>query len=151
MLLSALVAFLHFTTALLVVSMILFEALTFTESLTMSIAKRIQQADMIYLISALLVVAIGFLRVYYFEKGSAYYFSNWLFWVKIGSFIAVGLLSIYPTIKFIKWGKELKENKPPKVSLRDYTTISLLLKIELIGIIIMLISASFMAKGYGFL
>ncbi|NQW28436.1 MAG: hypothetical protein HQ474_11045 [Flammeovirgaceae bacterium] len=48
MLLSALVAFLHFTTALLVVSMILFEALTFTESLTMSIAKRIQQADMIY-------------------------------------------------------------------------------------------------------
>ena len=51
----------------------------------------------------------------------------------------------------MKWGKELKENKPPQVSLRDYTTISLLLKIELIGIIIMLISASFIAKGYGFL
>jgi putative membrane protein len=55
--------------------------------------------------TALLILVVGFARVFLGAKGSAFYLENPVFWAKIAAFAAVGLLSIAPTIAIVKWRK----------------------------------------------
>ncbi len=41
-------------------------------------------------------------------KGWAYYSVNPFFWAKIAAFLVVGVLSVWPTIAFIRWRDALK-------------------------------------------
>lgn len=52
---------------------------------------------------ALGAVVIGVLRVLFGLKGWEFYAYNWAFWAKMAAFVAVGLLSIRPTIRIIAW------------------------------------------------
>ena len=52
-----------------------------------------------------LVLLIGAARVVWGGKGWAFYESNPFFWAKIALFVAIGLLSIGPTLLFIRWRK----------------------------------------------
>ncbi len=65
--------------------------------------------------SAGLLLVVGLLRVFYFEKGAAFYFGNAFFLAKLALFVVVGLLSIYPTREFLSWGKALKAGRVPVV------------------------------------
>jgi putative membrane protein len=51
---------------------------------------------------------VGFSRAIYAAKGWAYHETNGFFWAKIAAFVAVGLLSIIPTIQIIRWRRVLK-------------------------------------------
>ena len=146
--LSALIAFLHFVTGFTVVFTLVYERITFQQHLSIVTAKQIQKADLIYGISAALVLIIGFLRVFYFEKGSAYYFSNPYFHLKLTLFLIVGLLSIYPTIRFLKWKKFIQKGEEVVLEDKEYKRIKLFLNLEVVGLIALLAAASFMAKGY---
>src|SRR5271168_4912548 len=66
-------------------------------------AVRVAGIDMWYGILAAAVVVVGFCRAIYAAKGWAYYSHNGFFWAKMTSFAAIGLLSVPPTIKFIRW------------------------------------------------
>src|SRR5690349_6572686 len=55
-----------------------------------------------------LLVIVGVLRVIYGLKGPDFYLSNWTFWAKIAAIVAVGLLSIPPTLRLIAWHKAAK-------------------------------------------
>lgn len=52
-----------------------------------------------------LVLLIGVIRVVWGGKGWAFYESNPFFWAKIAVFVAIGLLSIGPTLLFVRWRK----------------------------------------------
>ena len=52
-----------------------------------------------------LVLLIGAVRVVWGGKGWAFYDSNPFFWAKIALFAAIGLLSIGPTLLFVRWRK----------------------------------------------
>jgi putative membrane protein len=52
-----------------------------------------------------LILVVGVLRVIYGVKGAAYYLPNPWFWGKMAAFAAIGLISIAPTITFLKWRK----------------------------------------------
>ena len=52
-----------------------------------------------------LILIVGFSRAAFAAKGWVYYAHNGFFWAKIGTFAAIGLLSIAPTIRFIAWRK----------------------------------------------
>lgn len=52
---------------------------------------------------AVLIVATGFWRAIFAAKGWAYYSHNLFFYLKVGTFTAVGLMSTYPTLAFIRW------------------------------------------------
>jgi len=93
-------SFLHFLAVFGVCAMVVCELVFLTPTPSLTTAKKIQRADMIYGLIALLVVLMGFIRIYYFEKGPDYYFNNPFFWMKLTTFTGVGLLSIYPSIKF---------------------------------------------------
>ena len=52
-----------------------------------------------------LVLLVGGIRVVWGGKGWAFYESNPFFWAKIALFAAIGLLSIGPTLLFVRWRK----------------------------------------------
>lgn len=66
---------------------------------------RLVRVDGRYGLVAGLVVAIGVCRVIWGGKGWAFYEANPFFWGKVGLFLALGLVSIGPTLLFIRWRK----------------------------------------------
>jgi putative membrane protein len=56
-------------------------------------------------VSAGLLLIVGLLRVFYFEKGRLYYFSSHAFLTKFAVLI-IAFLSTVPTVEFLSWRKE---------------------------------------------
>lgn len=65
--------------------------------------RRLARLDAGYGLTAVLVLAIGAARVVWGGKGWAFYEANPFFWIKIGLFAVIGLISILPTIRILKW------------------------------------------------
>ena len=146
---TAFMAFLHHLFAFTLVACVVYEFIAFRKGMTIEEARRIQRADLAYGISAGLLLVVGPLRVYFFEKGPAFYSQNPFFWVKMTAFAVVGLLSIDPTIRYIRWNKTLKQDQAPEVSETEFKRTRLLLWLEVIGIVIILLAAPMMARGIG--
>jgi len=146
---SAIMAFLHHLFAFTLTACLVYEFVAYHKNLTLDEARRIQRMDLVYGISAGLLLVVGLLRVFYFEKGGSFYAQSPFFWVKMVTFAIVGLLSIDPTIRYIRWNKILKENQPPATSEAEFKRTRLLLWLELTGIVIILFSAALMARGIG--
>lgn len=147
MAIKALFAFLHFVAAFGIACTLFFEWLTFSKKLTLIEATRIRQSDRWYGIFAGIILIAGFSRVYFFEKGHQFYFSNPFFLAKLSLFLLIGLLSIYPTIKFIGWKKNLRAGQAPVINDREFTAITAILNLEMWLLAALLLSASLMAKG----
>jgi putative membrane protein len=98
-------------------------------------------------IAAGALLVIGLLRVFFFEKGADYYFHSHGFLTKFSVFIAVGLLSIIPTVEFLSWRGALKAGQVPSVSARKLRLITAVIHGELLSIVIILLCAAIMARG----
>ena len=146
---SALMAFLHHLAAFTLVGTLIFELVTFRKDLSLAEARRIQRMDIAYGISAVVVLIVGLLRVFYFEKGASFYAHNWFFWTKMTGFALAALLSIYPTIKFVAWNKFFAKDQAPEISDSDLSRIQLVLRLEMVGVVIIILSAAMMARGVG--
>src|SRR5919106_1777571 len=144
-------AFLHHVAAFALVSMLVVEAVLINEVLTLKSARRLQLADLAFGVSAGVVLVIGFLRVFYFEKGASYYFHSVPFLAKMSLFAVVGLLSIYPTGEFLSWGKTLKHGLLPHIDDRKIRVIRSIIQVELGGIILLIFCAVLMARGVGYI
>ena len=97
--------------------------------------------DMVYGIAALVLLVVGFVRVFHTEKGSDYYFESGAFLVKLALFIIVGLLSIYPTIKFMGWRKALREGRVPDFDAGTRRKVRMLIHIELTLLFVIMLMA----------
>jgi putative membrane protein len=139
-------AFLHHAVAFLLVAVVTVELVLMRE-LTLVTARSLLRMDAVYGVAAGLILVIGFLRVFYTEKGAAYYFHSIPFIAKISLFAVVGLLSIYPTRQFLSWRKSLKENRVPVVDDGTRRKIRLVLHIELTLLFLMMLCAAMMARG----
>ncbi len=146
---NSIMATLHHICAFTLTACLMYEFVAYRKGLSVEEARRIQRVDLVYGISAGLLVVIGLLRVFFFEKGSNYYFHNELFWIKMVLFVIVGLLSAYPTMRFVKWNSALQENRSPEIPDAEYKRIRFLLWLELIGIALILFAAPMMARGIG--
>jgi putative membrane protein len=146
---SAIMAFLHHLAAFSLTSAIVYEHIAFRKELSLAEARRIQIMDIVYGVSAGFLVVVGLLRVFYFEKGAAFYAQNWFFWTKMLGFALAGLLSIYPTLRFVSWRKFLARNQVPEVSEQEVKRIKLILRLETLALALILFSAAMMARGLG--
>jgi putative membrane protein len=107
-------------------------------------AVRIASIDLWYGVLAGAVLVIGFCRAIYAAKGWAYYSHNAFFWAKMTSFAAVGLLSVPPTMQFIRWRKAgVVPDDAAVKSARRY------LHAEVALFVLLLVFAAAMARGYG--
>jgi len=105
--------------------------------------------DVVYGLAALALLGSGILRVLYFGQGSAFYTENPLFWWKVGVYLAVGGLSLYPTITYILWAIPLRKGELPQVSEALAGRLAWVLNIELAGFALIPLLATLMARGVG--
>jgi len=105
--------------------------------------------DVVYGIAALSVLVSGILRVLHYGQGSVFYTENPLFWWKVGVYLAVGALSLYPTITYILWAIPLRKGELPQVSEALATRLRWVLNIELAGFATIPLLATLMARGVG--
>jgi putative membrane protein len=146
---SALFAFVHHAAAFALVSALVVELVLLRTELTLSSARVLQKADMALGISAALLLAVGLIRVVYFEKGAAYYFHNAAFIGKLSLFVAVALLSIYPTVVFFSWRKSLDDGRLPSAPPAQLRSLRRIVHWELMGVALILLCAALMARGIG--
>ena len=148
---SAVMAFLHHVAAFATVAALAVERVIFKPPLTVPQARRLRSTDNFFGAAAGAVLVIGLLRVAYFEKGPAYYWHDAFFLAKFAAFVITALISIYPTVVFISWGKTLKAGTAPEIPAQQARRVRLCLMLEATGIVVILLCAAFMARGFGYL
>jgi putative membrane protein len=154
---SAFVAFIHHLAAFSLVSAMVLEKVHLRDAIaTLSngvvdhgIAKKLARADMIFGISAGVLLMVGIARVLWFEKGTGYYFHSIPFILKFSLFVIAGLLSIVPTIEFAKWGKALKAGRPVAADAAKLGQLRLIVMLENTAVVGIILCAALMAKGIG--
>lgn len=148
---SALFAFLHHLTAFVLVAMLAIELVLVRDELTMERARQLLRIDQIYGGCAGLLLLIGGVRVFWLEKGAAYYFHSVPFIAKLVLFAIVGLLSIYPTREFLSWRKPLQQGQRPRIEAEKLKTLRIVMHAELLGVVLILLCAALAARGIGYL
>lgn len=104
MVVEALLAWLHLLAVLTLVVFLTSEAaLCRGEWLNGAVVERLVRVDIVYAIAAGLVLVTGLARVFLGAKDAAFYAGHWLFWVKLGLFAALAVLSAGPTRAFLRW------------------------------------------------
>ena len=146
---STLFAFLHHLAAFTLVACLAIEFVLIRGELGRDGARRLQRVDMLFGISSGVLLLVGLLRVFYFEKGAEYYFHSWPFLAKLVLFLAVGLLSIPPTLEFLSWNRLLREGHVPTLSEERRRRLRRFMHLELMGIVLILACAALMARGIG--
>ena len=75
--------------------------------LTATDVRRLRRFDAAYGALAGGVLVAGVARVTLGSKPEDFYLENPVFWLKLASFAAVGLLSITPTVRYRRWSRNL--------------------------------------------
>jgi len=91
------------------------------------------------------VVVVGICRVIFGLKGWEYYVSNHAFWGKMAAFVIVGLLSIPPTMRIIRWRRSGANAVPDG----EVMAVRSWLKGEMLFLALVLVFAAAMARGVG--
>lgn len=138
--------YLHFTSIFIIVATLVVEHLLLKKELPRSVVSRIARVDAIYGLAALTLIGAG-LTLWFsgLGKPTEFYSKNWIFHTKLTLFALVGLLSIYPTVFFIK---NRKGNQEEMVKVP--AAIFWMLRLELLLLFIIPLLAGLMAKGVGF-
>jgi putative membrane protein len=144
-------AFLHHAAAFLLVAVATVELVLLKHELTLTSARSLLRMDAAYGVSALVLLVVGFLRVFYTEKGAAYYFASGSFIAKIALFVIVGLLSIYPTLQLLRWRSALRQEQLPVLDAATRRRIRIVLHVELTLLFVIMLLAAMMARGLWFL
>ena len=99
----AIAAYLHFLAIFLLFALLLLEHQLFRQPLTLERARSLFRIDIAFGITAAAVLASGIARAVFYGKGLDYYLKNSFFHAKVGLFVVVAVLSIYPTLTFLRW------------------------------------------------
>lgn len=140
------VKYLHFIFIFVVVSCVVAEHLLLKPQMTKAEIKRLSTIDGIYGLASILVVAAGLTLWFGIGKPAEFYTQNHIFLTKVVLFVFVGLLSIHPTVFFLKnrKGDDLEEVVDiPKA-------IKMVIRLELLILFTMPLLATMMAKGVGY-
>jgi putative membrane protein len=144
---TTLFAFLHHVAAFTLVGALAVEFALLRSEIDLRSARKLLAADVVLGVSAGALLVIGLLRVFFFEKGAAYYFSSHAFLGKFSLFILAALLSIIPTREFRSWRGSLASGQAPSVADGKIKTLRRVVHIELAAVVFILLFAAMMARG----
>ena len=144
---STLFAFLHHLCAFTLVAALAIEFTLIRQELTVASARRLQVTDLVLGIAAAALLVIGLLRVFFFEKGAAYYWHNHAFLTKFSLFVIVALLSIIPTREFLSWSRAIRAGQVPVWEDSRRKRVAMIIHAELAAVVIIVLCAAMMARG----
>jgi len=111
MLRESLLAYAHFVAILsLVVFITSKAALCRSEWLNAAVVRRLVRLDQIHLAAAVVVLATGIARTWWGFKGTDWYWHQPLLHLKLTLFVIMGLITIKPTVSFMRWQHHLDAN-----------------------------------------
>lgn len=149
MTLEAILAYLHLLAILTMVVFIASEAaLCRVEWLNAAVVERLAKVDLIYGSAAVAVIVTGVARTWWGMKGTAWYWTNPLLHLKLTLFIIIGAISIFPTMRYLRWRKALRATGalPAEAEVRK-TRKLVMIQAHLIALIPLV--AVFLARGFG--
>ncbi|NLR75593.1 DUF2214 family protein [Leeia aquatica] len=148
---SALLASLHHLLLFTLIASLSVEYALLSTPLSLPRANALQRADLMYGLSALGALLVGFSRAGLYEKGMAYYSHSLPFWIKVGAFALAGLLSIRPTQVFLGWRSRTQQGEVPDLDEQQRLRLQRTVALELLLLMVMLVCAALMARGVGYL
>jgi putative membrane protein len=135
----------HFISIFIIVGTLVAEHLLLKKEMTRLELGRVARIDGVYGIAALTLLGAGLtLWLGEFGKPAIFYTKNWIFHTKLALFVLIGLLSIYPTVFFLK---KRKGNQEELITIPN--SIFWMVRMELLLLFIIPILAGLMAKGIG--
>ncbi|HEY3678363.1 MAG TPA: DUF2214 family protein [Bradyrhizobium sp.] len=140
------VAWLHYVAIMLMVASLLGEHLFLKQELTAVQARTIQRLDIIYGLSATVVLVTGIFRMF-LEKGAAYYNHHIAFHILFGIFVIVALLSIYPTLAFLRWRADTGAGRGQQLQTAQFRKMQIILRTEMALLLLAPFFATWMAHG----
>ena len=145
---TVLFAWLHFLAVGLTAGTLLAEYWLLRRPLDRHQARLLGIVDLAYLLAAIGALATGLARMLYFGSGADYYAANALFWAKLGVFAAIALVSMLPTVQFIRWNREVRAAPVFAPLPRDVLRVQgcVALELALLGLVPLL--AALIARGY---
>jgi putative membrane protein len=138
--------YIHFVSIFAIVGTLVSEHLLLKKEMSRAEIGRLSRIDAVYGLAAIVLLAAGLtLWLGDIGKPSIYYSKNWIFLLKLSLFSLVGILSIYPTVFFIK---QRKGNEQEVIKIPS--SIFWMLRMELLLLFVIPLLAGLMARGVGF-
>ena len=108
------------------------------------------KADIGFGVAAAIVLITGICRVALGAKPWFFYLHNPVFHAKIGLFVLVGLISIWPTIVFIRWRKAATADANFRIDVGEWRNARRCLLIEMHLVALIPLAAVIMSRGIGY-
>lgn len=150
MLTDLLLASFHHLLVFALVSMLVAESVLLRGAIDRPALQRLVRLDRGYGLTAGLLLAVGLVRVFFGIKGTDFYLHNPWFHAKLGAFVLVGLLSILPTVRILRWRKALAANPGYRPDADEVAKLGGIVRFELILIAAIFVLAAAMARYGGF-
>lgn len=143
MMAELLVRYLHFLGIIVLASMLVAEHIFLKAEISREQMRRLALFDLVYGISALVVLASGLTLWFGIGKPADFYTPNPVFHTKLTFFVIMALISIYPTAFIFKRRRTTSE------TIEVPRAIIMAVRLELTMLVLIPLTAVFMARGYG--
>ncbi len=108
--------------------------------------RRVFVADNLWALAAVLWLGTGLVRAFGgLEKGASYYLHDRVFYIKMGLFVTILILEIWPMAALIRWRISVRRGAP--VDLKSAPTLARLSQIQLGLVVVMVFAATALARG----
>lgn len=141
-----LLRYIHFISIFAIAGTLASEHLLLKKNLTRGELSRLAKIDAVYGVAAVVLLIAGLtLWLGGLGKPAVVYSKNWIFHIKLTLFITIGLLSVYPTVFFLK-----NRRGNPEESVAIPSAIFWMLRLELALLFVIPLLAGLMARGLGY-
>lgn len=149
MLTDFLLASLHHLLLFGLIAMLALQSALLSRPLDAAAVRRLAGIDRGYGISAVLLLLAGGARLFHGVKGSDYYLHNPWFHAKLGAFLLAAALSLWPTLAFLRWRRQLRAEAAWMPDQAQVARLRLIVRIEFALIALILVFAAGMARHGG--
>jgi|SRR5688572_4673192 putative membrane protein len=143
-----LLAYLHYVSIIVLGAFLTAELLVCRPGLGPEQVRLLPRLDVVFFAGAILALVTGLLRLFFYAKGVGFYLPNGAFHLKMALYLAIALISVVPTMRFIKWRRALDAGgAPPDAA--AVAGVRRLIHLELTLFALMPLMAVLMARGIG--
>ncbi len=146
---DAFVAYLHYLGMMCLLAALVVEYLLLAGDLDYGRARQLVNADLVYWIALVLVLASGVIRLTSLGKGTPFYAANPLFHAKMVLFVAVAALYLYPSIILARLRGRLRSGAKPDLGPAAHRLVSVL-RIQVAVFLLIPLLAVLMGRGFGY-
>ncbi|MBP2160924.1 MULTISPECIES: DUF2214 family protein [Asticcacaulis] len=149
--LDTLLAIAHHILIFALLGLLVAEMIWVRDGIPAATMKTLIRVDGIYGAVAGLTIIVGICRVIWGLKGAEYYLHNLFFWLKMATFVLVGVCTVPPTLAFQRWRKALAGDEGYLPSSGDIAKVRRWLRAQLHLFVLIPIFAALMARYSGYI